>query len=101
MRIPRSPGSADMSASVRLRDGVLAQTTLAHAVLLDSASGAYFELNPVGTRIVRCLIDGDRNDAIIDAIVAGFAVEPALASSDVQAFIDDLLQRGLLVPVDD
>jgi hypothetical protein len=89
-----------MGTRLRLRDGVLAQTTLVHAVLLDSVSGEYFELNPVGSVIVRGLIAGEAGTAIVDAIVAQFAVEPARARGDLQTFIDGLVARGLLVSSD-
>lgn len=80
----------------RLRDGVLAQLDLPRGVLLDAHGGAYFELDPVGTAIVRALVRDGTLAAAVAAVCAGFAVDAARAERDAAAFIDDLRARGLL-----
>jgi hypothetical protein len=80
----------------RLRDGVLAQFALPQAVLLDARSGEYFELNAVGTAIVRALLESGTREAAIAALCAGFTVDAQRAGADVDAFAVELQQRGLL-----
>ena len=86
---------------LKLRDGVLAQTALAHVVLLDIASGKYFELNPVGSAIIRCLLEGGDRTGAVDTVLTQFDVERGSAEVDSAAFIDDMLQKGLLVLLPD
>ena len=80
----------------RLREGVLAQTALPRAVMLDSARGEYAEINAVGTAMLRCLIEGLDSAAVGERIAVEFAVDPAVAARDCQAFCADLVARGLL-----
>ena len=80
----------------RLRAGVLAQFALPQAVLLDARSGEYFELNAVGTTIVRALLQAGTREAAIAALCAAFTVDAQRAAADVDAFAADLCRRGLL-----
>lgn len=88
-----------MSMRYRLRPGVLAQTALPRAVVLDSARGEYAEVNAVGTAILRLLIDGLDTDAVAARVAAEFAVTPDVAAADCGAFCADLVARGLIEPV--
>lgn len=88
-----------MSTRYRLRPGVLAQTALPRAVVLDSARGEYAEVNAVGTAILRWLIEGLDTDAVAARVAAEFAVAPEIAAADCGAFCADLLARGLIEPV--
>lgn len=80
----------------RLREGVLAQLDLPHGVLLDAHGGAYFELDPVGTAIVRALVRDGTLAAAVAAVCAAFEVDAERAERDALAFIADLRARGLL-----
>jgi hypothetical protein len=80
----------------RLRDGVLAQTALPRAVLLDSARGEYAEINAVGTAMLRGLLEGLDADTVAARIAAEFEVDAAAAAADCRAFCADLVARGLL-----
>ncbi len=53
-------------------------------------------LNPVGSAIYG-LLDGTRDlDAIVRAVVAEFDVDEATARKDVEDFLADLRERGML-----
>jgi hypothetical protein len=66
------------------------------AVALDLDAGQYYGLNAVGTRIWQLLEEGRSVGAICDALVEEFDVTPDAVRPDVDAFINDLLAKGLL-----
>jgi hypothetical protein len=84
----------------RLREGVLVQLDLPQGVLLDSRGGEYFELDGAGTAIVRALVEHGTLDAAVAAVRASYAVDAARAAHDAQAFVGELLGRGLLEVID-
>ncbi|MGE5849490.1 MAG: PqqD family protein [Candidatus Methylomirabilota bacterium] len=66
------------------------------AVLLSMDTKVLRGLNPVGSRIWE-LIDGQRSlEEITGMIIQEFEVAPGVAAQDVQAFIQTLLDRGLV-----
>ncbi len=66
------------------------------AVILSMDTKVLRGLNPVGSRIWD-LIDGQRSlEEITGTIVQEFDVTPADATQDVRAFIQELLDRGLV-----
>jgi hypothetical protein len=84
----------------RLRDGLLAQTALPEAIVLDTVSGEYFELNAVASTVLAALVGGESESAAIARVVDAFDTDAAQASADCAAFIATLRARGWLV-VDD
>jgi len=69
------------------------------AVILSLDTKVLRGLNPVGSRIWE-LIDGQRSlEEIVGLIIREFDVPPGQAMQEVQAFIQDLLDRGLATPV--
>ena len=66
------------------------------AVILSMDTKVLRGLNPVGSRIWE-LIDGQRSlERTTGTIVLDFTVPPADAAQDVRAFIQELLDRGLV-----
>jgi MinD-like ATPase involved in chromosome partitioning or flagellar assembly len=66
------------------------------AVILSMDTKVLRGLNPVGSRIWE-LIDGQRSlEDIVGVIVQEFDVMPGDAAQDVRAFIQELLDRGLV-----
>jgi len=69
------------------------------AVILSMDTKVLRGLNPVGSRIWE-LIDGQRSlEEITGTIVLEFDVTPADAAQDVRAFIQELLDGGLVTQV--
>lgn len=66
------------------------------AILMNTASGECFELNPIGTEVWTRLTGGERLEAIVQAIAAAYAAEPSAVKLDVDALIADLARHGLL-----
>ncbi len=66
------------------------------AVILSLDTKAFRGLNAVGSRVWE-LIDGRRSvDAIVEVIVREFDVTREQAAGDVQAFVRELLDKGLV-----
>ena len=75
------------------------RTIEGEAVILSMDTKVLRGLNPVGSRIWE-LIDGQRAvEEITGVIVQEFDVAPGQAAKDVEAFIRDLLDRGLVTQV--
>jgi hypothetical protein len=67
------------------------------AVLLDLASGRYFGLNPVGTRIWMLLAEGATIDAVVATLSHEFDGDAAAIARDVDELVTELAARGLVV----
>ncbi len=83
--------------SVRLSADVIFRELDGEAVLLDFASGRYFGLNAVGTRIWTLLASGASVDVAVAAVAAEFDAPADEVARDVDDLIAELLSRGLLV----
>ena len=68
------------------------------AVLLDLESGVYFGLDEVGTRVWTLLMEQKTPDAVCEAMLAEFDVEPGVVADDVRRLVAELQQNGLLRP---
>lgn len=60
------------------------------AVLLDTSSGHYFSLNPLGTEIWKHLHEGDSIAHIVGTIANKYAVEEEIVRRDVSELIGEL-----------
>ncbi len=60
------------------------------AVLLDTSSGHYFSLNPLGTEIWEGLSRGDSIPRIVGTIADKYRVEEETVSRDVSELIGEL-----------
>jgi len=69
------------------------------AVILSMETKVLRGLNPVGSRVWE-LIDGRRSvEEITGLIVQEFDVTPEDGAKDVRGFVKELLERGLVTPV--
>lgn len=70
------------------------------AVILSMETKVLRGLNPLGSRVWE-LIDGKRSmDEIVGQIVREFDVETRQADEDVRRFVQELLDKGLVTPVE-
>ena len=69
------------------------------AVLLDPNSGVYFGLNGVAARILDLAQSGSTIGRIVDKLLEEYEVERDRLSADVEGFVMDLKQRGLVTTV--
>ena len=65
------------------------------AILFDPDTGDAFGLNPIGVRIWKRLDGNHSAEDILKYLQEGYEDVPDEARSDLQEFIEDLVQRGL------
>jgi hypothetical protein len=63
----------------------------------DEAGWAYFAVNPSGTFLWERLAEGTSHQDLVDGLEAAFNVDRATAAADVDAFLAQLDEAGLLV----
>lgn len=65
-------------------------------VLLHLDSGAYHGLNVIGTLIWTLVGDGSTLGDLVEGVRSKLTETPAGLEADVEAFVEDLVQRDLL-----
>ena len=65
-------------------------------VLLDMASENYFGLDAIGSAIWNLLCDGNTLQETNDILLKHYDVSPEQLRGDLEAFVDRLLQSGLV-----
>jgi hypothetical protein len=65
-------------------------------VLLHLDTGAYHGLNPTGTLIWNLIGDGSTFANLVEGLRSQLTDTPADLEADVEAFVQDLLERDLL-----
>ncbi|MEK6533340.1 MAG: PqqD family protein [Nitrospirota bacterium] len=66
------------------------------AVVLNLSTGIYFGLDSVGTRIWHLLAEHGSNEPVVNALLAEYDVEEGRLRRDVEALIQQLLDKGLV-----
>ena len=66
-------------------------------VILDLAGGEYLSLDPIGSRLWKALEDGRKVDDVARQIVSEYDVSLEQATRDLEALVDEFLQKGLFV----
>ena len=82
---------------IRIADSLSATSLDDELVLLDAASGTYFGLNHVGSKIFDMLKDGRSEDEVIAALRTEYSESEERLRSDYAAFVAELERRGLVV----
>jgi hypothetical protein len=83
--------------SVRLSADVIFRDLEGEAILLDLASGRYYGLNPVATRVWMLLDGGTTVAAVVAAVTAEFDAAAEEIARDVDELLAELTARGLVV----
>lgn len=96
-QLPPSNGRYHPNGHYHLNPRVLCRAVEDEAVLLDLDAGQYYGLNVVGFRIWSLLIEGHGVASICEAISREFEISADAARPDVDAFIDALCSRRLLL----
>jgi hypothetical protein len=82
----------------RQADRVLADVLEGRAVLVNPAGTELFTLNPVGSVVWSALDGGADIGALVAAVVKACApVDEQVVRADVEEFVDELSQLGLIV----
>jgi hypothetical protein len=76
---------------------VMARQVGDETVILDLASGLYFGLDEVGSRVWDLIGRGNSMSAVYETLIAEYEVPPEALREDLQALVHELCSRGLLV----
>jgi hypothetical protein len=63
---------------------------------LDTNSSTFFNANRTGALLWAALADGGTHDQLVARLVEAFALDEDAARHDVDAFLAELAERGLL-----
>jgi len=81
-------------------DHVVPRKLEGELVLLDLSGGSYFGLDALGTRIWEHVEAGEPVEAIVADISGAYDVECETVEQDVRDLLSDLLENGLIAPVE-
>lgn len=88
-----------LDQSFRISEDVVAREVAGELVLLDLASGLYFGLNPVGSRVWQHLAEGPCSLAeLCDRIEAEYDAPRAQIERDIVALAAQLADKSLISP---
>jgi len=81
---------------LRIPDDVIFRILGDEAVILNLASGVYFGLDSVGTRMWQLLSEHGSTDKVVEAMLAEFEVEEGKLRNDLDDLIRQLSEKGLV-----
>ncbi len=87
-----------LSEKVRIPQEVLARKVGGETVMLDLASGTYFGLDPIGTRIWELFGQGKTLAEVCDVMTSEYEVSHDDIKRDVLSLVEELSNRGLIGP---
>lgn len=85
-----------LPASIRISADVMSRQVADETVVLDLASGNYYGLDPVGTRIWQLLTEGLTPTQVRDALLGEYDVSAAQLEADMERLFIALGEQGLL-----
>ncbi len=86
----------DDTSRLRIPEDVLSQDLEGETVLLNLASGIYFGLDSIGTRIWRLIEEHGRLEPIRGAMAQEYEVSDERLGEDLIDLVAQLLDKGLL-----
>jgi hypothetical protein len=81
---------------IRVSEDVVSRDLAGEAVLLDLATGTYFGLDEVGTRVWHLLREHGAVDGVVRALLREYDVEESRLRTDLDVLVADLQARGLV-----
>lgn len=85
-----------LDRSVRVPKDVVFRELDGEAVILNLASGMYFGLDPIGTRVWQLVTEHESLRAVWQAMQREFDAPDHTLASDLITFIDELSAKGLV-----
>lgn len=86
----------DAAKQLRVSPEVMYRGLGEETVILNLASGAYYGLNPVATRMWSLLADHGDVEKAVDQLTREYDVGRNRLEADLHTFLDQLLVRGLM-----
>ena len=86
-----------MTTALRLRDADLAWRTVDDEMIaIDVRESTYLTANDTGALLWTALAAGTTKEALADSLVSAYGIDAGTAAADVDRFLTDLRERGLL-----
>jgi hypothetical protein len=85
-----------LDTDVQVPPSVLFRNLEGEAVLLNTETGHYFGLDPVGTRMWQCLSQSGSVSQAYAALLQEYEVTPERLQTDLLVFVDKLCDKSLL-----
>jgi hypothetical protein len=82
--------------NVRIADDVVSRDLAGEAVILNLATGTYFGLDAVGTRIWHLIAEHGSTERIVEIVVAEYDVDEGRLRGDLEALLGQLRDKGLV-----
>lgn len=87
-----------MTPVAKVSPDILTAHLEGEAVLLHLGTKAYFKLNATASAIWKGIEAGEDEVALVARLTGGFTVDPAEARVELRRTIEDLRNRGALLP---
>ena len=81
---------------LKIPDDVVFRILGGEAVLLNLATGTYFGLDEVGTRMWQLMSEHGSTDKVVEAMLEEYEVEESVLQSDVDKLVKDFSDNGLV-----
>ena len=88
--------SFDFSRSVSVSPGILLRELDGECVLLNLQNETYYGLDETGNRFWLALVSASSIEAACDQLIEVYEVSQSELNRDMEAFVNDLLENGLL-----
>jgi hypothetical protein len=82
--------------NIRIPDDVVFRVLGDEAVILNLASGVYFGLDTVGTRMWQLMSEHESTETVVEALLAEYEVEKKQLRCDLDDLIRQLSDKGLM-----
>lgn len=86
----------NLNTKITFSDSVFAQEVDGEMVLLDMNSENYFGLDEIGTAIWQGMQEKETLQEVFELLLKQYDVEPDLLKKDLLAFVDKLIEHGIV-----
>lgn len=81
---------------LKIPDDIMFRVLGGEAVLLNLASGTYFGLDDIGTRMWQLMSEHGSTDKVVEVMLEEYEVEESLLQRDLDKLVKDLTDNGLV-----
>ena len=82
------------------KPGILAADMDGETVMMDAATGKYYNLSEVGGRIWTLTEHPLTSDELVQALIDEYDVDRVQCEEDIKSFMDQIVQTGLILQVE-
>jgi hypothetical protein len=83
-------------SELRLRSGLTWREIDGELVAVDAVKSTYLSANVAGSFLWKALAEGTNKEALTDRLVERYGIDRDAAAADVDRFVDELREQGLL-----